>query len=821
MSGLFGGANKSTVKPAYTGLELQTSVSTLPVPIIWGQTKAAANVVWYANFKTHAVSSSSGGKGGGSSTTGYTYSADVILALCEGPISGIGQIWKDQSTYTLSGLGLSFFNGATPQATWGYIAGADPADALGYQGTAYVCAASYNLGDDASLGNHNFEIIGLLAGTGVNGVDADPAQVINDFLTNPQYGAGFSAVSIDATTLFGASGDSSLQSYCRALGIAFSPALVDQEQGSSILARWLQLVNCAAVWSGARLKFIPYADAAIHAGASTTTTTGAVVPTPSPVGAGSSPPPSIAVCGQAEFVGDGGVVYAETGRSMTRLNGGDGGFAEAGSWGNWGGGDFSLWGAWGDSAVTPTEAGTYSISPAGTYLFAAGDEGAAIEITYTSAPGASFVPDLTPVYDLTDLDFVDEKGNTDPVQAARVDPFSLPTIQRLECLSRDNEYATIPVEARDQSQIELYGPRVGTTIQAHEICDEIGVGAIVAQTILQRQLYVRAHFTFKLSWEYCLLDPMDVVTITDANLGLASYPVRIVAIEEDDKGLLTVAAEELTVGVSTPALYPNASTTSSVPNRGATPDLVNTPLIWEPPPALSGGTPQLWLAASGGSGGVADANWGGAFVWASLDGVSYSQIATIAQPVRQGFLTAALPAAVGWDATDTLSVNLAGSAGALSGTSLASAQQGATRSLVDNELLSYESATLAGTNAYNLTGLQRGMSGTNAAAHASGAPFARIDAAVVAVDLPANYIGATIYLKFQGFNIFGAGLQSLADCAAYPYAVSGSGASDPVAQQLLAGQPTDLGSVAAAGSVADDFGAVAGVALTDIDLGTA
>ena len=82
-----------------------------------------------------------------------------------------------------------------------------------------------------------------------------------------------------------------------------------------------------------------------------------------------------------------------------------------------------------------------------------------------------------------------------------------------------------PVEARDQSQIELYGARVGSTIQAHEICDEINVGPIVAQTILQRQLYVRAHFAFKLSWEYCLLDPMDVVTISDANLGLSAYPV--------------------------------------------------------------------------------------------------------------------------------------------------------------------------------------------------------------------------------------------------------------------------------------------------------
>ena len=132
----------------------------------------------------------------------------------------------------------------------------------------------------------------------------------------------------------------------------------------------------------------------------------------------------------------------------------------------------------------------------------------------------SYVPNLTPIYDLTDLDFVDEKGNKDPVQAARLDPFSLPTIQRVECLSRTNQYGATPVEARDQSQIELYGPRVGSTIQAHEICDEVNIGPIVAQTILQRLLYVRAHFTFKLSWEYGLLDPMDIVTISDANLGL-------------------------------------------------------------------------------------------------------------------------------------------------------------------------------------------------------------------------------------------------------------------------------------------------------------
>jgi len=778
------------VTPDYTGLQLQTSVSTLPIAIIWGKTKASANVIWYDNFRRHGES---GGKGGlFASSSGYTYSADLMLALCEGPIAGIGRIWRDQSTYTLAKLGLSFFNGATPQATWGYLSAKYPAEALAYQGTAFVSAANYNLGSNASIGNHNFEIIGLLAGSGVNGVDADPAQVIADFLTNPQYGAGFDPASIDASTLFGASGDSSLQTYCLAMGIAFSPALTDQEQASSVLARWLQIVNCAAVWSGGLLRFIPYADQAIAAGTHAATTVPTIVPTPTPAGSGATPPPAIMVCGASEFVADGGVKYAFTGAPMRSVG-----------------------------AATPSAKGAYGISPAGTYLFAPADEGEAIEIAYTYAIGDSFTPNLTPVYDLADADFVDEKGNKDPVQVARVDPYSLPTIQRVECLSRSNEYATIPVEARDQSQIELFGVRVGTTIQAHEICDEINVAPIVAQTILQRQLYVRARYAFKLSWEYCLLDPMDVVTINDANLGLAACPVRIVAIEEDEKGLIAVTAEELTAGVSTPVLYPSASTTGVAINRGVDAEPVNPPLIFEPPAALTGGVAQVWVGASGGVGGVADPNWGGANVWLSLDDVSYSQIATITQPLRQGLLSAALPAASGWDAADTLSVDLSESGATLSGATTAAAEQGATRSLVDDEILAYQSATLTALNAYALTGLQRGLYGTTGVAHAAGAPFARLDDAVVAYDLPSNFIGCTLYFKLQSFNLFGQGLQDLSTCEAYAFTPLGDGVDAPIAAQLASGVPLDLGAISGAPALADDFGALVGAVSGALDLGVA
>jgi hypothetical protein len=782
---------KNNEHPDYTGLQIQTSTSTLPIAIVWGQSKVSANIVWYTNFQTQGPSGGKGGLFGGSNSTGYTYSADLIMAVCEGPISGVGIIWRDQSTYTLAELGLTLFAGTTPQSDWSYLLDTYPLQALAYQGTAYFCAPSYQLGDSADIGNHNFEIIGILAGTGVNGVDADPAQVIDDFLTNPQYGAGFAAGSINATTLYGSGGDASLQTYSKAMGIAFSPALTSQEQGSSILARWLQILNCGAVWSGGELKFIPYGDTTIASG-NVTKTEQFTVPTPVQASSGTTPPPQIVVCTAAQFSSDGGVSYAFTGTALSHIGAG-----------------------------SPGNSGQYGISPNGTYLFNPGDEQKVMNITYTAAIPVSYVPNMTPVYNLTDLDFIDEKGNKDPVQASRVDPFSLPTIQRIECLSRGNQYGATPVEARDQSQIELYGPRVGSTIQAHEICDDIIIGPIVAQTIMQRALYVRAHFTFKLSWEYGLLDPMDIVTITDGNLGLFDYPVRITTIEEDDKGLLTVTAEELTVGVSTPAFYPSSGLAPAFqPNQAVGVDSINAPLIYEPPATASGGVAQVWVGASGGSGGGADPNWGGAFVWLSIDDLTYEQIETIEAPMRQGALTANLASAPGWDATDTLGVNLTESAGALTGTSQAYAQQGGTLCLVDNELLAYENATLTGANAYNLTDLARGLYGTAPAAHSSGTAFFRLDSAVVRYTLPANFIGLTLWFKFQSFNVFGSGVQALSSCAAYNYTPTGSGVNDPIAQQLSTGFPVNLGRVATAAGVFDNFGSITSSAIQTINLGT-
>ncbi len=72
-------------KPDYTALEIQTSASTLPIPIVWGRNKIAGNVLWYANFQAVAggggkgVGGKGGLSGGGGSAASYTYNADLII----------------------------------------------------------------------------------------------------------------------------------------------------------------------------------------------------------------------------------------------------------------------------------------------------------------------------------------------------------------------------------------------------------------------------------------------------------------------------------------------------------------------------------------------------------------------------------------------------------------------------------------------------------------------------------------------------------------------------------------------------------------------
>ena len=88
------------------------------------------------------------------------------------------------------------------------------------------------------------------------------------------------------------------------------------------------------------------------------------------------------------------------------------------------------------------------------------------------------------------------------------------------------------------------------------------------------------------------------------------------------------------------------------------------------------------------------------------------------------------------------------------------------------------------------------------------------------IDVPANFLGQTLYFKFQSFNLFGQGAEDLSTCHVYVFNVAAPPVAHPVAAQLESGFPLDLGQVISAPTVSDDFGHVAADPVADIiDLG--
>jgi len=742
MSVLFGANLPTNKTPAYTGLQIQTSVNTLPIPVVWGTVKIAPNVGWYGDFTKHNKSVSAGGKGGGKGAEIADYTASVELMLCEGVVDSVPKVFVDQGTSTLAELGMTLIPGTYPeQAPWSYLEHAHPEDAFGYPGTAIIVIENYDLGPSAALPQHNVLCVrttgfeaSWCAPSGI--ATADMALVIQDFLSSEQYGVPGFANSFDTDTLLSTdaattTGDASLQTYLRALGIGMGVALTSQETASSILDRWLQLCNCAAVWSGEKLKFIPY----------------------------------------------------------------------------------------GDETIT--------------------------------ANGVTYLPDLAAVVDLSADDFLEQSGDA-PFSVSRTDPAEAKNVVNLEITSEDGNFSYLPIPAWDQSAIEnALTRRIDSTVTAHEI---IGteVGAIIAHLILQKGLYNRNSATFKLPVTFCPYDPMDNVTVAVPLLEYAQASFRIVSIEEDDQGDLTVDIDELRLGTGTAVRYEKEKSSGTAHNSRAPASAVNTPIIFEPSSLLVG-SPEIWIGVCGG-GGDYDPNWGGCQVHLSVDDDVYEHVDNITNTCRMGVITGSLASFGGAnpDTSHTLSVDLTQSHGRVRSGSADDAENGRTLCYVDGELLSYETATLsiatasaephnipavapyeiavnhdstfdsdggvsfhggaaltfvgshpgpseytedgeglytfnaadagaavditydyANSHHFVLSNLWRGQYGTKAAAHSSGTQFARLDGTIFKFPLPIEYIGKLIYVKLVSVNIFGLGLEDISTVTAYEYTPTG------------------------------------------------
>ena len=267
MGGVFGGGTVSTSDKRINSMRIQQSAYGLCQPLVYGKNRVAANMFWYGDFTAtaHTTTTKQGGKGGGVKTknTTYTYSASFMLGLCENKIKDIGIIWRDKEQIVpkteggiqlkpIDQLGFELFDG-NHNLVWGYLASKHPDEAVHYPFLGYVACANYDLGGSAALSNHNFEVISDITFSETI-QDANPADVIEDFITNPRYGA---APSLNMADL------SEFRTYCAATNLLISPALTEQREAFEIINEIVEAVNCAVVPSPDGLKIRSYGDSAV------------------------------------------------------------------------------------------------------------------------------------------------------------------------------------------------------------------------------------------------------------------------------------------------------------------------------------------------------------------------------------------------------------------------------------------------------------------------------------------------------------------------------------------------------------------------------
>lgn len=904
LSGLFGsGKSTSTQQTAAAGLQVQTSVQGKPIPLIYGMTRVAPNMIWYGNFQATQQSSSVGGKGGltgsggkGGGSGSYIYSASFELALGEGPLGTIWNVYADKSITTLSAQGMSFFKGNYQQAPWSYLLQAQgqnlaehhtipgspfqvtPSQTLLYDEGASITTSApfiyagpfanppagyykYSIGTTSAIYTFNAADNGksvVISYTengvpfSVNGTIASGQITLNN-IVGVYYKDG-GVATITGSPLVKVPSSPASGQYSESGGVyTFNSA----QSGSSVILYYSPFNGLSQALGYSGISYIAAANYSLGNNPSlpnfnfevqglfsgqvqqqvqgeqfTLPKTGAL---------------TVTVRFAAEFLADAGVTD-QNGTVYTKVSSSPGtnqyivstGVYSFGS-GNAGavvnisytaslGPDadpavvvYDLLSNAHNGAGFPTsrigDLSTYQayclatglvISPLydsqqqassmlddlakGTNSGFVWSQGLLTLVPYgdqaITANGHTYTPPAVPLYSLTDDDFLPNtnptasssaSSNDDPVLMTRKRPADAYNSINLEWLDRGNNYSPAIAQAKDQAAINTFGLRQDSTRAFHMFCNG-NAARISVQLQLQRNL-VRNIYQFTLDQRYVLLDPMDIVAITDANLGLNQQWVRITEITENDDSSLSIVAEDYLQGTGTAPAYSYQSGQGFYANYNGDPGDTNVPVLFEPTAQLAEDL-EVWMAVSGSS------FWGGCEVWISQDNETYQNVGKITGPSRQGLADATLaPVPLSnsgqtIDQTNALAVDITESAGQLLSASQSDAQNLATLCYLGSgntyELMSYENATLLSQSVYSLSYLVRGAYGSPILSHAIGEQFARLDASIFKYPYTQDRIGTALYIKLLSFNVYGGGQQNLGDVEPYTFNLEGVAYSSPL-----------------------------------------
>lgn len=374
-------------------------------------------------------------------------------------------------------------------------------------------------------------------------------------------------------------------------------------------------------------------------------------------------------------------------------------------------------------------------------------------------PIGKWKPDKTVIYDLTPDDFLPQ-GSGVMVSFVRKDSSELYNRFTVEFLNRSNGYEKESVSYEDVSDIQKFGVKQAPTVDAHYIYTKKRAVKI-AEELARKNKFERNKYTFQLGWAFCRLEVGDLVTVTDPAIGLNKVVCRINSVTESQSGALTVTAVSVAQGNYSAAIYDVHETERPFMDFNFPPGWIDYPAIFQPNAQLMHNDNEIWIAVKGQD----SSAWGGCNVWVSDNNTNYRQVAKIEIAARIGTLVHEIN-------SEATSLEISVNGELISGTK-EDAERGNTLLWLDNESLSYTTATLLENGNYRLDGLIRGQYGSIADNHIVGSQVIRCDEALAKPTFLDSDIGKTVYFKFTSFNIFGGNEQSLDEVSPFTYTIQG------------------------------------------------
>tara|TARA_R110002167_G_scaffold93122_2_gene249833 strand:+ start:31786 stop:34719 length:2934 start_codon:yes stop_codon:yes gene_type:complete len=257
-------------KPAGLGdFSFPTATEGRVIPLLWGTVRVdGPNVVWYGDLEQIAITEKvqTGMFSSERVTKGHQYEIGLQFAIARGPVDKILGLWigddkvwtgsvVHDGTFTVddpelfggeeNGTGgfkgtMKFHSGTSTQTASSYLStfqqqtGVTPA----YRGTCYIAPSTENwwVGNSTTLKPWKFELqripngLSLAGGIEVvNTLDANPANVIYEIMTNTEWGLGYAVADIDTTNFTTAA------TTLEAEGAGFSMLLTSAREASEVI----------------------------------------------------------------------------------------------------------------------------------------------------------------------------------------------------------------------------------------------------------------------------------------------------------------------------------------------------------------------------------------------------------------------------------------------------------------------------------------------------------------------------------------------------------------------------------------------------------